>query len=137
MRLGFGSLAVAAVLLSFLPAGAAHAKDPVQDALTGCATELKTHCSTVKPGGGRLVACMKAHEDKLSNQCVYALNRASYHLQSFTSALKYVALQCKADAVKHCTGVVIGEGRVLDCLDKNRAKIDKNCDTALRDVGRN
>ena len=135
MRLRFRSLAIAAALATFASVGAAQAKDPVQDALAGCAKELKAHCSTVKPGRGRLVSCMKAHEDKLSNQCIYALNRANYHLHSVALALKYVALQCKADAVKHCPGVEIGEGRVLDCLAKNKAKIGKDCDTALKDVG--
>ena len=135
MRLRFSSLAITAILAAFVPAGIAQAKDPVQDALRGCAKELKTHCSTVKPGGGRLVACMKAHEDKLSNQCIYALNRANYRLQSFALALKYVVLQCKADAVKYCPNVELGEGRVLDCLAKNKGKIGKDCDTALKDVG--
>ncbi len=43
MRLRFSSLAITAILAAFVPAGIAQAKDPVQDALRGCAKELKTH----------------------------------------------------------------------------------------------
>ncbi len=135
MRLRFRSLAIAAALATFASVGAAQAKDPVQDALAGCAKELKAHCSTVKPGRGRLVSCMKAHEDKLSNQCIYALNRANYYLQALAMNIKYVVLQCRSDAVKLCPDVEIGEGRVLDCLAKNKAKVGKACDVALKDVG--
>jgi len=50
-------------------------------------------------------------------------------------ALRYVGLQCKADALKHCPNVKIGEGRVLDCLAENKSKTGKDCSIALRDVG--
>ena len=34
-----------------------------------CATDIKSFCSQVTPGEGRLMLCMMAHEDKLSDQC--------------------------------------------------------------------
>src|SRR3546814_3803781 len=56
--------------------GTAAAQDPVQDALKGCESELQTYCSEVTPGDGRLVSCAEAYEDKLSSQCIAAINRA-------------------------------------------------------------
>jgi len=126
---------MSAIVALFAATIFAQAQDPIQDALTGCAKELNEFCSTVKPGKGRLVACMKAHDDKLSSQCVSALNRADFRLSSSALALRYVGLQCKADALKHCPNVKIGEGRVLDCLAENKSKTGKDCSIALRDVG--
>ena len=128
-------LAIAALLAVFAPAGIGHAGDPIQDALTGCAKELKSFCSTVNPGEGRLVACVQAHEDQLSRQCSSAVNRAGFLMKSLGLAIEYVAVQCQADAVKHCPDVKIGGGRVINCLAKHKANISKECNTALQDVG--
>ena len=111
------------------------AQNPIQNALDGCNKELKEFCSKVTPGRGRLVACAQAHSDKLSDQCIGSLNRAEYELKDLALTLTYIAKQCKNDAAKHCAGVELGEGRVLSCLAKNKAKISKFCDTALSDVG--
>lgn len=122
---------VACLQLIVLPA---RAQDPIQDALNGCAKEIKTYCSAVAPGDGRLVACMKAHEDKLSDGCIYALNRADYLVKRLAISVKYVFEQCRADAVKLCPDVKVGEGRVIACLAKQKDKVGKACTTALADV---
>lgn len=133
----FSATVVTAMMVALLAASSfAQAQDPIQDALTGCAKELKGFCSTVNPGKGRLVACMKAHGDKLSNQCFSALNRADFRLSTSALALRYIALQCKPDALKYCPNVEIGEGRVLDCLAENKSKLGKDCNIALKDVGK-
>ena len=129
------AFAMAATLAVFVPAGIGYAGDPIGDALTGCAKELKSFCSTVNPGEGRLVACVQAHEDQLSRQCSSAVNRAGYLLKSLGLAIEYVAVQCQSDAVKHCPDVKIGGGRVLQCLAKHQADISKECGLALQDVG--
>jgi hypothetical protein len=43
-----------------------------------CAGDVKALCSGVKPGGGRLAACMRENTDRLSQGCRQALsaNRA-------------------------------------------------------------
>ena len=127
-------LSVLAVLC--LTQGAAYADDPVQDALEGCSNELKTYCSAVTPGGGRLVSCAKAHEDKLSSDCVYAINRAGYWVRFLASTLRYVGTQCVVDAVNFCLNVKLGEERVLNCLAANRSKLNKYCGLALSDIGK-
>jgi hypothetical protein len=117
-----------------LAAGAANAQGPVEDALKGCSKEIKMYCSSVTPGGGRLVSCAKAHEDKLSSECVYAINRAAYWVQFLSRTLTYVATQCAVDALKYCPDVKLGEERVLNCLTANKAKLNKYCGLALSDV---
>ncbi len=127
-----------ALTLTCMPLGAAFSQDdPIADALKDCSSELQTYCSSVTPGEGRLVSCAKAHEDKLSSQCISAINRASYWVNFTAHTLAYVVLQCKADALKFCPDVEIGEERVLNCLSDNRDGLSKYCGLALSDIGKN
>ena len=112
----------------------AFAQNPIQDALNACSKELKTYCSQVKPGNKRLVSCMKAHEDKLSDGCIYGLNRAAYFLKRVAIAVPYVFQQCRADAATLCPGVKVGDGRIIRCLKKNESKVGNSCKTAIFDV---
>lgn len=122
---------LAAVLLAASPA---RADDPIGAALTACDTEIKTYCSKVTPGGGRLVSCAQAHIDKLSSECVSAINRAAFWTRFLATTVAYVAIQCKADALKYCPNVKVGEGRVLNCLKENKAGLSKYCGIALDDI---
>ncbi len=128
---------IGALVLLGVSLGATHAQNPVNDALKGCSKEIRTYCSSVTPGEGRLVSCAKAHEDKLSSECIYAINRAGYWLDFLARSIEYVATQCEADAVKFCPGVKLGKGRVLNCLKANQAGLNKYCGQALKDVGTN
>jgi hypothetical protein len=130
------AIVLVAMALLFLAPGIASAQNPVQDALEGCSNELQSYCSNVTPGGGRLVSCAKAHVDKLSPECVSAINRAGYWVQYIASTLQYVARQCHADAVKLCPDVELGEERVLNCLASSRADLGKYCGLALQDIGK-
>ena len=130
------AIMICALAYICMPAGIANAQGPVVEALKGCSKEIKTYCSSVTPGGGRLVSCAKAHEDKLSSECIYAINRARYWVQYLSRIVSYVATQCKADALKYCPDVKLGEKRVLNCLTANKAKLNKYCGLALRDIGR-
>ena len=77
------------------------------------------------------LACMPI---PTSCQCEYALYDAAVQLERFVAALSYVANECDADLDKFCSGVAVGEGRLMECLDKNSSKISKRCTQALKDV---
>lgn len=40
---------------------------------SACRDDIRTLCSSVKPGGGRALACLKQHESELSAACKTAL----------------------------------------------------------------
>lgn len=102
---------------------------------TGCEEELKSYCSQVTPGEGRVLACLYSHEDKLSGRCEYALYDASAQLERFIANLSYVATECERDLDKYCSAVPAGEGRLVNCLKGQQAdKISDRCDQALQDV---
>ena len=107
----------------------------VKTVATGCEKEILAYCKDVTPGEGRILACLYAHEDKLSGQCEYALFDAASQLERAVSALSYVANECGDDLDAFCSEVTAGEGRLLDCLNKNEKKVSSRCKQALKDTG--
>src|SRR5512147_771060 len=121
-------LVVSAVVLSFGVAGNLSAQETLIDTVAnGCKTEITTYCKDVKPGEGRVLACLFAYQDKLSGKCEYALYDAAARLERAVAALSYVAKECEADLAANCSGVKAGEGRLLQCLEKNEAKVSQRC----------
>lgn len=107
----------------------------IETVANGCKTEIETYCKDVTPGEGRVLACLYAHQDKLSGKCEYALYDASARLERAVAALTYLANECAADLAEHCSGVKAGEGRLLECLKANEAKLSSRCKGAFQDVG--
>jgi Cysteine rich repeat len=49
----------------------------VNDARVACDSDIQTLCPGVQPGGGRILACLKAHQDKVSDVCKKAVVKAT------------------------------------------------------------
>lgn len=126
-------LAAAVFLLTTIPALAGG--NLVQSVIDGCKKELQTYCKDVTPGDGRMLACLYAHGDKLSGQCEYALYDAAVQLERAVAALGFVVNECRDDLETLCSGVPAGQGRLLNCLEKNDAKVSNRCKQALKDTG--
>jgi hypothetical protein len=129
-------LIIGVAIVSLGVAGNLFAQESLIDTVAnGCKSEITTYCKDVKPGEGRILACLYAYEDKLSGKCEYALYDAAARLERAVAALTYVAKECEADIVANCSGVKAGEGRVLQCLEKNEAKVSARCKGAIKEVG--
>ena len=126
-------LAVTVLLFTTVPALAGD--NLVQTVVNGCQKELDTYCKDVTPGQGRGLACLYAHSDKLSGQCEYALYDAAAQLERAVVALSYVINKCRNDLENLCSGVPVGKGRLLKCLEKNDSKVSDRCKQSLKDVG--
>ena len=127
-----GSIVVAALFM----AGRAQAEDSVADKVKkACNKELSTFCKGVVPGEGRILACLYAFEDKVSDACEYAVYDAAAQLEQAATALKFVASQCRADLEKFCGNVQPGQGRALACLNKNEKDVSQTCKDALKQTG--
>jgi hypothetical protein len=50
-------------------APSALAQDPLAAMRTACAGDAQRLCAGVQPGGGRIVACLRAHKDSVSERC--------------------------------------------------------------------
>lgn len=106
----------------------------VEHLVKSCETELRSYCSQVTPGDGRLLHCMAAHEDKISGRCQYAFYQAATILEQMATAIAYVASQCETDIETHCSDVAMGEGRILVCLEENEAEVSDVCKQAVSDT---
>jgi len=126
------------VALAILPLGITSVNAQqglVETVVNGCKVEIEKYCSQVTPGQGRVLACLYAHEDKLSAKCEYALYDAAVQLERAVAALSYVANECDADLEKYCASIAPGEGRLLECLDKHDKQVSGRCKQAIKDVG--
>jgi hypothetical protein len=128
-----GSMALIALSLA---GGQARAADTMVDSLKkACNKELTTFCKGVPQGEGRILACLYAFEDKVSDKCMYALYDASVELERAVAAVKFAATQCKDDLQKFCAEVKPGQGRGLACLKKNDKGVSQTCKDALKQTG--
>ena len=126
---------IALAALPLLVTAATAQQNLVETVANGCKVEIEKYCSQVTPGHGRVLACLYAHEDKLSAKCEYALYDAAVQLERAVAALSYVANECDADLDKYCESIEPGKGRLLDCLDKHDKQVSKRCKQAIKDVG--
>jgi len=101
----------------------------------GCKADIDTHCKGVAPGEGRMLACLYAYSDQLSERCEYALYNAASQLEWAVQSLAYAASECRNDLQTYCSDVNPGEGRLIQCLDKNKNKISDRCKQAKKDIG--
>ena len=126
-RFGVCLLILGGILLAVNPVRAQQGL--VETVINGCKEELQKYCSNVTPGEGRLLACLYAYEDKLSGRCEYALYDAASRLERVVAALSYAVNECSSDLKQYCAGVASGEGRLLECLQKNDDKVSNTLQT--------
>ncbi len=92
-----------------------------------CAKDLETYCGAVTPGSGRTIACIYAHEDKVSEECDAATENAATLLDWFFETVRYVYDQCADDVQKHCAGTEFGGGRIFSCLIEKSSELTDAC----------
>lgn len=110
-------------------------QDPRQDIAGSCKVELDTYCKDVTPGKGRVLACLYAYSDKLSDPCRHAVLDAAEQAKLMKAALAFLKSQCGEDVNRICKDIAPGQGRLLNCLAKNDDKLSQKCRLALKDVG--
>jgi hypothetical protein len=111
----FASLGFSFLLLS--PAGAMAQQGAVRQA---CGADIKQLCAEVKPGDGRLKACVKEHFGHLSASCQTVL------ISNVT-----ITKACKADAQQKCEGVQPGGGHIQTCMKDHFTELTEPCKEAL------
>ena len=85
-----------------------------------CAADIKAQCADVKPGGGKLKDCVKAHFSDLSADCQVAIVRAAA-----------VGRACKSDVKQFCADVKPVKGAIADCMKSHAADLSDDCKEAM------
>jgi len=125
---------VAVVVVIFTGSNALAQETLIDHLVNACESDIENYCSQVTPGNGRMLHCMAAHEDKISGQCEYAFYQAATLLEQLSVAINYVAQECKTEIQTLCSDIVVGEGRILACLDENAEKVGEGCKKAVADT---
>jgi hypothetical protein len=96
-----------------------------------CSADIRHYCDTVTAGHGRIMACMYAHEDKVSEACDEATTDVGDILDTVFAKIKQVLSECRPDIEKHCGDVKFGDGAMLTCLNENSASLAEPCKAAV------
>ena len=99
-----------------------------------CSADIRHYCDTVTPGNGRLMACLYAHEDKVTEECDSATDDVGDILDTVFATINDVMSECQPDIEKHCSGVDFGEGRIISCLNANSASLADACKAVVPHV---
>jgi hypothetical protein len=85
-----------------------------------CAEDLANFCKDVRPGGGRIISCLKEHESELTPVCKDKLEEVRKRLEKAKRI-------CSNDIEKFCKGVKEGEGRIARCLGTHVTELSPAC----------
>jgi hypothetical protein len=85
-----------------------------------CATDIQSLCAGVKPGGGRVLACLQAH---------VAAGGLSVGCSTILSKVIWVAKECAGDIRQFCPGATYEN--VGDCMRPHLGEVSGTCQSAL------
>ena len=83
-----------------------------------CSTDVQSLCAGVKPGGGRVLACLQSHVGELSVGCSTILSKAIW-----------VARECAGDIRQFCPTATYET--VGDCMRPHLGQTSATCQSAL------
>src|SRR5271168_1598799 len=83
-----------------------------------CTTDVQSLCAGIKPGGGRVLACLQSHVGGLSVGCSTILSKAIW-----------VARECSGDIHQFCPTATFGN--VSDCIRPHLGEVSGTCKSAL------
>ena len=141
------SLAGLTVVAAVALVGPAYAQTPIMKDMmakadaawnkveNACSADVKSYCSSVTPGGGRLILCILAHDDKISDKCADTLLDVADNIDLAVSNIARTADVCDEDIAKICANVDAGGGQIAQCLIDNQPKLSSNCRAEVAGFG--
>ena len=106
-------------------------KEAADEAGRACGEEIDDFCERVTPGEGRVISCVMAFEDQLSDGCRMALFDIATLIGSTETFFEYAAEICEPDIETLCGDVEAGEGRLASCMLEQKAAAGPQCQEAI------
>ena len=94
-----------------------------------CADDIGKYCKEIKPGGGRIMNCLKAHETELSPSCRGKIRELQGIIRDCEQA-------CAGDIAQFCKDVQPGGGRIIKCLRERDKELSPSCSAKLEMIGK-
>ena len=94
-----------------------------------CADDIEKYCKEIKPGGGRIMNCLKAHEAELSASC-------RGKIRELQGIIKDCEQACAGDIAQFCKDVQPGGGRIMKCLRERDKELSPSCSAILEMIGK-
>ncbi|MBI3552542.1 MAG: hypothetical protein HY077_08480 [Elusimicrobia bacterium] len=110
------------LLFSALPCAAHEGADGKGD--WPCQADSERLCGGVKPGGGRLAACLKEHLDEVSPECRDSWEQKKKNIKQ---GMEEGAQACKDDKVKFCGDAEAGGGGIMKCMMEHKDELSDKC----------
>ena len=104
--------------------------------MKGCRSDLDTYCKDVTPGEQRLLACVYAHDDKVSDGCKQSTTDALLLVKTDIAQANFIGKLCGSDILTYCGDVEPGDGRIKACLMEKRSAVSETCRGALGNLPR-
>ena len=114
-----GLATVIATVAFFLQLISANADDKAEP----CKADAAKLCPGMKPGRG-LFKCLREREAQLSPACKEKHAKGKKHASERAKERREA---CKEDVKKFCKDVKPGDGRIVECLKKNRESLSESC----------
>ena len=129
-------LGMATFLTGLLVVPGVGASDPGDETLTPaavdpCAEDVIRLCPGVKPGGGRVTACLRQHEASLGQACRDKVDRENERARQF---IREFGQACKGDIERVCPAIEPGGGRVIGCLGQHQLELSNGCQAVLERI---
>jgi hypothetical protein len=118
MKTTFYAAAFGAGLLLTGSFGASAQGLGIFDTERDCGADVQTLCGGVKPGHGRIMACLQAHVGELSVGCSTILSKAIW-----------VSRECAADIHQFCPNATFGN--LGDCMRPHLGEASGTCQSAI------
>ena len=88
-----------------------------------CQVDVGRLCGSVKPGEGRVLACLVKHEDELSTPCRSQTERFHVAREKLLAGRS----ACQADIDRLCEGVPPRAGLLVECLQEHETSLSAGC----------
>ncbi|HYZ88260.1 MAG TPA: cysteine rich repeat-containing protein [Myxococcales bacterium] len=109
-------------------------REQMEEIRGACEADAKKFCSGIRPGQGRIAACLKSHQNELSEACRNEGEKLRARGEERRGLLQDVRQACREDASKFCSGIRPGGGRIGACLKSHKNELSQGCTTAVENA---